>query len=358
MIARLFGTRTSWFGRRADAPAARGCFCSLQRVLWVAALIATQSVTDGTAREWRIVEVVSPGSVNALNAMPVATSCSASSCSTEMAPSEGPLAPAGLPDGHIATGPEGGTIAKAWYAAPTRRYRHAILGDDIEAGRLVVEMRDGARLSLDLPQAQVFEDRTPRLVDLEGFGETHVVTILAEQGLGASVAVFGVKAGGLVLQARSQPIGRANRWLNIAGIADFDGDGRMQIAAVETPHIGGMLKFWTVARDTDGALTLELSASLFGFSNHQIGFREQALSVMEDFDGDGITDLALPDDARRVLRIIGFEGEAEGEKTLREITAIPLPAAIDKAMQVRRQRNRVVVTLGLSDGSVVALVRR
>ena len=34
----------------------------------------------------------------------------------------------GLPDGKIATGHENGTIKKAWYTQPTRRYGHGILG--------------------------------------------------------------------------------------------------------------------------------------------------------------------------------------------------------------------------------------
>lgn len=352
MITRLWVTGISFLSGLARWASARCVGCAAVMV-WLVMMAAPQS---GLATEWRIIEIAPPGSVNSSAQMPVATVCSSTSCETQLAPGEGPVAPNGLPDGHVAIGPDGGTIAKAWYAAPTERYRHAILGDAVEAGRLVVEMRDGTQLSLDLPQAQVFEDRTPRLIDLEGFGQTHIVTILAEQGLGASVAIFGVKAEGLVLEARSKPIGRANRWLNIAGLADFDGDGRMQIAAVETPHIGGTLKFWMVTRNKERDLGLELSASARGFSNHQIGAREQQLSASEDFDGDGVTDLAVPSDNRRTLRLMRFTGRAEGDKQLVEWASIPLPSAIDKAMFVRTGGTKTIVTLGLDDGSVHAVV--
>ncbi|MBV6658846.1 MAG: hypothetical protein KI785_13875, partial [Devosiaceae bacterium] len=77
-------------------------------------------------------------------------------------------APNGLPDGCVAQG--AADIARAWYEAPTRRYAHAILGDAIEAGTLAVRTRAGATLRFVLPDNEVFEDRTPRLVDLDGDG--------------------------------------------------------------------------------------------------------------------------------------------------------------------------------------------
>ena len=42
-----------------------------------------------------------------------------------------------LPDAKVATGK--GDIARAWLAEPTTCYDHGILGDEIEAGSLVIE---------------------------------------------------------------------------------------------------------------------------------------------------------------------------------------------------------------------------
>jgi hypothetical protein len=49
-------------------------------------------------------------------------------------------------------------------------------------------------------------------------------------------------------------------------VADLDGDGRIEIAYVETPHLAGVLRIWAFA---PGGLTEIASAP--GFSNHRIG---------------------------------------------------------------------------------------
>ena len=157
----------------------------------------------------------------------------------------------GLPDGHVAEFATG-KVRAAWYVAPTSRYRHAILGDGIEAGGLRVKLDTGKELTLTLPKNLVFEDRTPRLIDLGGEGGggeggdgAEIVTLLANNREGAAVAVYGVVDGKLKLLDRTPFIGRANRWRNIAGFADYNDDGLMEIAEVVTPHIGGTLRFWS-----------------------------------------------------------------------------------------------------------------
>lgn len=61
-----------------------------------------------------------------------------------------------LPNSLIARGTR--DIAAAWLAQPTERYRHGVLGDSLEAARMVVETREGKQLHLDLPEHRVFED--------------------------------------------------------------------------------------------------------------------------------------------------------------------------------------------------------
>lgn len=258
----------------------------------------------------------------------------------------GSPAPAGLPDGRIATAPKG-DIAAAWYAAPTTRYRHAILGDSIEAGTLVIETRDGRRLSHVLPKTEVFEDRTPRLADLDGDGRTEVITIRSSTSRGASVTLYGLSDDSVVERASNGFIGRANRWLNIAGIADFDGRPGLEIAFVRTPHIGGTLFFYAFR---DG--TMKRIASIDGFSNHQIGAREMRLSAVTDVDGDGRQDLALPSNDRRTLRIVALHpGGAV------ELGSVALPGGIDKAIAVEGAGPSTAFTVGLDDGSVYRISR-
>jgi len=237
----------------------------------------------------------------------------------------------------------------AVYAAETTRYPHGALGDRKEAGALGYKEGTGWNWSIFvLPDKNVFEDRTPRLTDLDGFGQTHIVTILTEATQGASVAVFGVDDGGeLTLLAQTPYIGTPNRWLNIAGIDDFDGSGLSSIALVETPHIGGTLQFW---RWSQGELTKIAEAP--GFSNHKFGSREQRLSAVEDFDNDGVSDIAVPSADRKSLRLVKAE---DGEVV--DIATVPLPAPIDKAIGVTRQDDDVLLTVGLEDGSVWAVHR-
>lgn len=156
---------------------------------------------------------------------------------------------------------------------------------------------DGKRHTVDLPPDLVFEDLTPRLADMDGDGMAEIVTIRSQLSTGAALAVYGISAGQLKEVSATDPIGSANRWLNIAGIADFTGDRRVDIALVKTPHIGGRLEVWTFR---SGSLTRVAAAE--GFSNHRIGSTELHLSAIADANGDGVSDLALPDAGRTALR--------------------------------------------------------
>ena len=247
-------------------------------------------------------------------------------------------APGGVPDSLVET--HTGEIASAWYGGPTARYGHGILGDAIEASALNIAKRGGAVLSLALPETEVFEDRYPRLADLDGDGQTEIVTIRSSVTRGASVTVYGIRENRLVLRATTGFIGLANRWLNIAGIADFRGTGRKQIAFVRTPHIGGTLFFY----EFDGE-RLKLVGSMHGFSNHVIGSREMRLSATADINGDGNMDLVLPSDSRRRLRIVGF-----GSTGLQDLASVQLPGRIDKAIDVRWAGRQMRFVVGLDDG--------
>jgi len=263
----------------------------------------------------------------------------------EIVAETGDPAPNGLPDGLVARA-TAGDIRAAWYVNPTRRYGHGILGDAIEAGGLRVETAEGRVLALDLPESEVFEDRTPRLADLDGDGRLEIVTLRASLRAGGSVTVYGVAHGALVERGTTGFIGRANRWLNVAGIADFLGGGQ-QIAYIQTPHIGGTLFVYHL-----GADGLQRVGELYGFSNHVIGSTEQRLSAVVDLDGDGRPDLAVPSADRSILRLISVHSTG-----LREIAAIPLPSRLDKAILVEGSGDTLRLVLGLDDGRVVGVSR-
>jgi len=195
-----------------------------------------------------------------------------------------------------------------------------VLGDNLEASRLMVETRTGQSLRFDLPPHRVFEDLEARLVDLDGDGRDEILVVESDAGLGAALAVYGVVDGRLALRAISPFIGHAYRWLNPVGAGDFDGDGRPDVALVATPHIGGILRLY---RFDPPALTQ--FAELAGVSTHRMGSTE--LGFGQVVPALPRARLLLPDQAHRVLRLLEWEPAG-----IREVARASLPARLDSSL--------------------------
>nr|WP_090207782.1 VCBS repeat-containing protein [Yoonia litorea] len=155
-------------------------------------------------------------------------------------------------------------ILSAEYTDPTDRYAHGVLGDAIEWGGLRLETTGGVR-QFTLPAERVFEDVAPRLVDLDLDGEPEVVVVETLAPEGAQLAIY--DATGKI--AATPHIGRTNRWLAPIGATDLDGDGAVEIAYIDRPHLAKTLRVW---RFVNGAL--EPVADLSGLTNHRIGERD------------------------------------------------------------------------------------
>lgn len=193
---------------------------------------------------------------------------------------------------------DGNGIVKAMLSCATERYAHGVLGDAIEAGCLVVEDDEGSVFKLELPESQVFEDLIPRIADVNADGQNDVVVVRSEQGLGAALAVYNLQLNNSTKQLKllvdTPSIGTGNRWLAPVGIADFTGDGTVDIAYIQTPHIGGILRVWSFVEGD----FIEIAQSR-GFSNHRIGDTRVSTSKLDDRNNDGVIDIALPDQRRR-----------------------------------------------------------
>lgn len=154
-------------------------------------------------------------------------------------------------------------INRADYAAPTTRYAHGVLGDAVEWGALRLVLSDGRRITFTLPETLVFEDITPRLADLDGDGTPEVIVVESSLTTGARLAVWG--PSGRI--AATPHIGTRNRWLAPVGAADLDGDGRVELAYVDRPHLAKQLRIWRF-----DAGTLSHVADAEGLTNHKIGW--------------------------------------------------------------------------------------
>jgi hypothetical protein len=241
-----------------------------------------------------------------------------------------------------------GTLRQVWLADPSQRYRHAIFETPENATSVRALTATGTELRYSAPPDAVIEDRSPRLV--QAWGQDAVLTVQSTIQGGAAVLVLGIVGDQLQRLAESVPIGTPQRWLNPIGVADFDGDGATEVAAVVTPHIGGSLTLYRRDRDR-----LTVAYSEPGFSNHAIGTDELRLATMLDVNGDGVVDLAVPGADRRTLRIVTFSGGR-----FRELQRFGHSAVIRSALlavDLDRDGKKELV-YALADGTLVALTAR
>lgn len=232
-----------------------------------------------------------------------------------------------IPDSQAVTGQQ--DLAWVWLGSPTLRYPHRALGSPVHAGSVqaLVRSRSGEWVLVErtLPLNRVYEDRVPRIVDLNRDGSEEIVLIEADLLKGAALVVLGIEhtPRGPVLteRARGPFVGSSFRWLNPVGVADFDGDGHLDLASVVTPHIGGVLQLLHVRPGS-----LVPFASAMDVSNHRMGALEQELAVIVQVAGRRPT-ILVPDMSRRALH--AFRWDAPGLWT--ELSDVhPLPGMVER----------------------------
>jgi len=177
-------------------------------------------------------------------------------------------------------------ITDVQYEDPTTRYGHDILGGGGEFGtlRMTVDQCMGCDTKqirdfvIRLPQNRVFEDVAPRLIDLYQDASPSVMVVESDMELGARLAVY--SESGLV--TATPFIGQRNRWLAPIGATDLDGDGAVEIAYVDRPHLAKTILIWRFDEATAELLPV---AKLPGFTNHRIGEEDIAGGIRDCGNG-------------------------------------------------------------------------
>lgn len=159
-------------------------------------------------------------------------------------------------------------ITSARYLEPSSAYGHNAVADG-EYALLEITLSDGARKTFRFDGA-VFEDTAPRLHDFDGDGAPEVVTVVSDFETGARIQLWTAQDGQIVPAGSNAPIGQRFRWLAIAGIADFDGNGVDDIAYVDRPHLAKELVFVAVDMDATTSRWTQVSR-VAGLTNHHLG---------------------------------------------------------------------------------------
>ena len=161
-------------------------------------------------------------------------------------------------------------IMQAAFVGISDEYDHNILGGAKDAKGLTIHIhRPGSdKISCPseviLPADEVFEDIAPRLADVTGDGLPEVIVVHTDIRLGARITIYNRRAKRI---AETPYIGQTHRWLAPVGAADLDGDGQIEIAYIDRPHLAKTLRIW---RFVDGGLTHV--ADQPGLTNHKIGW--------------------------------------------------------------------------------------
>ncbi len=203
-----------------------------------------------------------------------------------------------------------GMVRRAWFDGPTTIYDHRILGREDEPEVLVVQDTPDGNMCgnrIAAGDGHVFEDTAPRLHDLDGDSTNEVIVVRTDINRGAQLAVYGVTSGSFGLRAATDYIGTRHRWLAPAGVADFDGDGRIEIAYVDRPHLLRELVFVRL----EGDLLVEVARAA-GLTNHRIG-DEGITSAVRRCGGQ--SEVLLPDAGWSRLMAVRL---AEGQVVARD----------------------------------------
>lgn len=225
------------------------------------------------------------------------------------------LAADALPDARILSDGEGRLL---FLSTPTTEYPHGVLGDEYEAKTITlvnaIDTPEILRI-IQIDPGDVIEGIAPIWVDLDSDGSREIILTQSNANSGARLVVYHEDGS---LFASGEPIGQGFRWLHQLAVGQFIDGGFQEIAAIRTPHIGGVLEIYAVEEDR-----LVIQAELGGYSAHQIGSRNLDSVLAADFDGDGQIEIVVPDQSQTTLVGIQLTNNA-----LKAVWEVPIGARL------------------------------
>lgn len=198
-----------------------------------------------------------------------------------------------LPDARILTDENERLL---FFSEPTDMYRHEVLGDVFEAKSItLMETAPEPRIVSTIQAAEeaVFEGIAPIWTDLNGDGQREILVTESNVFEGSRLVLFS-EAGERL--AEGPPVGQGYAWRHQVAVARFGPNGETEIAAVLTPHLGGIIEYYSWQGNT-----LEIVAQVPGYSSHVISSRNLDMSVAGDFDNDNRIELLIPTWDRKQL---------------------------------------------------------
>lgn len=189
-------------------------------------------------------------------------------------------------------------------AVPSKRYRHAVLGDDIEPTEIHVYRFNQKFLELTATYTAgkngVFEAIGTLASDLDQDGKQEILITKSNSGKGTIHLALGMRNNKLTLKARSNTIGAENRWSHLLGAFNIDGSAP-KVLAVESPHQAGFL----LALRLSGKRLRE-RARMAGFTTHSVGSRN--LWEFALLRRRGVVEVVMQEIGRRYLSGLALFG--------------------------------------------------
>jgi hypothetical protein len=200
-----------------------------------------------------------------------------------------------LPDARLTQSSDG---LLAVLAEATTRYPHGVLGDDLEAGRVVIVDPGTPAIVGEavIAAPAVIEGIAAMWADVDGNGEEEILVTVSDAEVGAGLLVFD-RDGSQI--AAGPPIGRGNRWRNQLGVGPTGPNGEIEVIDVRVPHIGGVVEYFRIDGDE-----LAFETQLPGYTSHVFGSRNLDMALAADVTGNGAIEVVVPNQELTTLGVL------------------------------------------------------